>query len=206
MVYLLLPVHVINTIDSNLILRGKRNTLVVKPIEMEQTTQFTANIFVCECMDLMILMANENFFTNITCVFSLVLTPSFMHVYIRCSINFLSKSMLPYLLTLSVPALFLTMCPVRPEIHLCFLQNFVLSKKMPKFVFPSRFWCQSNYHPKKIKMTQKNFSYNPIFRAHFWDEKTRAELRTYMYVVGPTEVSHLWRIYTSLVLKELIGK
>ena len=31
-----------------------------------------------------------------------------------------------YLLTLSVPALFLTMCPVRPEIHLCFLQNFVL--------------------------------------------------------------------------------
>ena len=98
MVYLLLPVHVINTIDSNLILRGKRNTLVVKPIEMEQTTQFTANIFVCECMDLMILMANENFFTNITCVFSLVLTPSFMHVYIRCSINFLSKSMLPYLL------------------------------------------------------------------------------------------------------------
>ena len=30
-------------------------------------------------------------------------------------------------LTLSVPRVFLTMCPVLPEIHLCFLQNFVLS-------------------------------------------------------------------------------
>ena len=96
------------------------------------------------------------------------------------------------------------MCPVRPEIHLCFLQNFVLSKKTSKFVFPSRFWCQSNYHPKKIKMTQKNFSYNPIFRAHFWDEKTRAELPTYIYVVGPTGDVQNWRIYTSLVVKELI--
>ena len=109
------------------------------------------------------------------------------------------------ILTLSRPDWnrFMSLCG--PEIHLCFLQNFVLSKNTAKFVFPSRFWCQSNYHPKKIKMTQKNFSYTPIFRAHFWDEKTRAELRTYMYVVGQTEVSHKWRIYTSLGLKELIS-
>ena len=53
-------------------------------------------------------------------------------------------------------------------------------------------------------MTQKNFSYNPIFRAHFWDEKTRAELPTYIYVVGPTGDVQNWRIYTSLVVKELI--
>ena len=53
-------------------------------------------------------------------------------------------------------------------------------------------------------MTQKNFSYNPIFRAHFWDEKTLVELPTYMYVVGPTGDVQEWRIYTSMVVKELI--
>ena len=53
-------------------------------------------------------------------------------------------------------------------------------------------------------MTQKNFSYTPIFRAHFWDEKTSAELpdvyvrrwadrgvtqMTYIYVVGTERVN-----------------
>ena len=96
------------------------------------------------------------------------------------------------------------MSPESPEIHLCFLQNFAVIHQMVKFDFPSRFWCHSNHHPKKNFLGTKNVSYNPIFRAHFRDEKTCAELRTYMYVVGPTGVSHFGRNGTSLGLKELI--
>ena len=97
------------------------------------------------------------------------------------------------------------MCSRGPEIHLCFLQNFAAKPEMVKFSFPSRFWCHSNHLSKKNFLGTKNVSYNQIFRAHFRDEKTRAEPLTYIYVVGPPGVSHKTRIYTWLVLKELIG-
>ena len=106
-------------------------------------------------------------------------------------------------LTLSPPGVFLKMSPESPEIHLCFLQNFAVIQQTAKFDFPSRFWCHSNHHPKKIFLGTKNVSYNHIFRAHFRDEKTRAEPLTYIYVVGLTGVPLKTRIYTWLGVKGL---
>ena len=108
-------------------------------------------------------------------------------------------------LTLSPPGVFLKMSPESPKIHLCFLQNFAVIHQMVKFDFPSRFWCHSNHHPKKIFLGSNNVSYNHIFRAHFRDEKTRAEPLTYIYVVGLTGVPLKTRIYTWLGVKGLIN-
>ena len=108
-----------------------------------------------------------------------------------------------FCLTLSPPGVFLKMSPESPEIHLCFLQNFAVIHQMVKFDFPSRFWCHSNHHPKKNFLGTKNVSYNHIFRAHFRDEKTRAEPLTYIYVVGLTGVPLKTRIYTWLGVKGL---
>ena len=75
---------------------------------------------------------------------------------------------------------------------------------MSKFVFPYHFWCQSNYLFKKIKMTQRTFHTTQICPAHFRDEKTRAEARTYIYVIRRFSNLFETRIYTWIDVKELI--